>query len=92
MTEEIKYTKDDTRLLIQQFEGMVRALNFIFSEEEIFKLVSMILQNHIQNGAATPEYIELSKEALKMRAQMGQPLNDAQRIIVSDFRPRTKKI
>ena len=92
MTEEIKYTKDDTKLLIQQFESMVRALEFIFTEEEIFKLVSMILNNHIQNGAATPEYVELSREALKMRAQMGETLNDAQRIIVSDFRPRGKKI
>jgi hypothetical protein len=92
MTEEITYTKDDTKLLIQQFEGMVRALGFIFTEEEIFKLVSMILNNHIQNGVATPEYLELSREALKMRAQMGETLNDAQRIIVSDFRPRGKKL
>jgi hypothetical protein len=92
MTEEIKYTKDDTRLLIQQFESMVRALEFIFSEEEIFKLVSMILNNHIQNGVATPEYIELSREALKMRSQMGEELNAAQKIIVSDFRPRSKKL
>ena len=92
MTEEIKYTKEDVKLLIQQFEGMVRALNFVFNEEEIFKLVSMILQNHIQNGAPTAEYLELSREALKMRHQMGETLNPAQRIIVSDFRPRTKKI
>jgi hypothetical protein len=92
MTEQIKYTKEDVKLLIQQFEGMVRALNFVFNEEEIFKLVSMILQNHIQNGAPTPEYLELSREALKMRHQMGETLNPAQRIIVSDFRPRTKKI
>jgi len=94
MTEEIKveFSKADLELLIQQFESMVRALQMRFSEEEILKLIAMIFQNHIQNGKFTDEYIELSRQALKMRHQMGETLNPAQRIIVSDFRPRTKKI
>lgn len=94
MTEEIKveFTKADLELLLQQFESMVRALKMRFSEDEILKLIAMIFQNHIQNGKFTEEYLALSKEALKMRAQMGEQLNPAQRIIVSDFQPRVKKI
>ena len=94
MTEEtpIQFSKADVELLIQQFESMVRALQMRFSEEEILKLIAMIFQNHIQNGKFTEEYIALSKEALRMRAQMGEQLNPAQRIIVNDFQPRTKKI
>ena len=94
MTEEIKieFTKADLELLLQQFEGMVRALKMRFTEDEILKLIAMIFQNHIQNGKFTDEYLALSKEALKMRAQMGEQLNPAQRIIVSDFKPRNKKI
>jgi len=94
MTEEVKieFTKADMELLIQQFEAMVRALKLRFSEDEILKLVAMIFQNHIQNGKFTDEYLTLSREALKMRHQMGEELNAAQKIIVSDFRPRSKKI
>lgn len=97
MTEDIntqppKLTKEDVRELLIQFEAMVRALNLNFNEDEIFKLVAMILNNHFQNGQPTEEYIQMSKEALKMRAQMGEQLNPAQRIIVSDFQPRQKRL
>jgi hypothetical protein len=88
----MKYTDSDFRELLRQFEGMVRALNTRFSEEEIIKLVAMILNNHIQDGKFTEEYIHYSKSALGIRRGMGEQLNPAQQIILNNFQPRSKKI
>ena len=86
------YTQADMQELIKQFEGMVRALNTRFNEDEIIKLVAMILNNHIQNGKFTDEYVHYSKQALAMRKGIGEQLNPAQEIILSGFSPRSKKI
>lgn len=88
----MQYTNEDFRELMLQFEGMVRALNTRFSEEDILKLVSLIVNNHIQAGKFTDEYMNLSKMALGMRREMGEELNPAQRIILDSFQPRQKKI
>lgn len=88
----MKYEESDYRELLRQFEGMVRALNTKFSEDDIFKLVSLILNNHLQDGKFTPEYVELSKSALNMRKSNGEILNPTQIAIASGFRPRVKKI
>lgn len=87
MTEQAtpKFTKEDMRELMRQFEGMVRALNTVFKEEDIVKLVAMILNNHIQDGVFTEEYIHYSRQALKMRKEMGEPVNEAQSIILNGF-------
>jgi hypothetical protein len=93
---EPKYSKEDMKQLILEFEGMVRALNTKFDEDQIFRLVSMILQNHIQNGEFTEEYLQLSRQALHWKQAEGQQLNAAQKIILNgystDFVPRPKKI
>lgn len=86
------YSDQDFRELMRQFEGMVRGLNTKFSEEEIIKLVAMILNNHIQDGKFTDEYIWLSKQALQMRRSMGETLNPAQQIMADGFRPRSKRV
>ena len=88
----MKYTDSDFRELLRQFEGMVRALNTRFNEEEIIKLVAMILNNHIQDGRFTDEYMALSKSALTIRRTMGEKLTPAQLIIAEGFQPRDKKI
>lgn len=88
----MKYTDSDFRELLRQFEGMVRALNTRFNEEEIIKLVAMILNNHIQDGRFTDEYMALSKSALNIRRNMGEKLTPAQLIIAEGFQPRDKKI
>ena len=86
------YTKEDMRELMRQFEGMVRGLNTRFSEEDIIKLVSLIVNNHLQDGQFTEEYLQYSKMALGMRKQMGEDLTPAQNIILSGFQPRQKKL
>jgi len=85
-------TNEDFKELMLQFEGMVRALNTKFNEDEIIKLVAMILNNHIQNGKFTDEYIWLSKQALQMRRGLGENLNPAQQIIADGFQPRSKRV
>lgn len=88
----MQYTNEDFRELMLQFEGMVRALNTRFNEDDILKLVSLILNNHIQAGKFTDEYMHYSKMALGMRKQMGEEINPAQKIILDGFAPRPKKI
>jgi len=89
----MKYTESDFRELLRQFEGMVRALNTKFNEDEIFKLVALILNNHIQDGIFTPEYINYSRAALNNRKLEGQKLSPiAAALAGSDFSPRPKKL
>jgi hypothetical protein len=90
--DEMKYNNEQMRQLMREFEGMVRALNTKFNEDEIFKLVAMILNNHIQDGVFTDEYVDLSKAALHMRRVDGQQLNPVQHAIAYGFETRPKKI
>ena len=88
----MKYTETDLRELLRQFEGMVRALNTKFNEDEIFKLVALILNNHIQDGIFTQEYIDYSKAALHNRKWEGQKLSPIAQSIAYGFETRPKKI
>jgi len=83
------YSKEDFKELMLQFEGMVRALNTKFNEDEIVKLVLMILQGHVQNGVFTDEYLNLSRHAIEMRklANIEKP-NEASSIILTGFNAR----
>lgn len=83
------YSKEDFKELMLQFEAMVRALNTKFNEDEIVKLVLMILQGHVQNGVFTDEYLNLSRQAIEMRklAQIEKP-NEASNIILTGFAAR----
>jgi len=89
MTENTQpeYTKADVQELIRQFEGMVRALATVFNEEQLVKFVALILNNHIQDGKFTDEYLHYSRQALDMRKRMGEELNSAQGIILNGFAP-----
>lgn len=86
------YDREDIQELIRQFEGMVRALYTQFNEDQILRFVSLILNNHIQNGRFTDEYINYSRMALQMRKTAGEELNTAQKIILDGFSARPKKI
>jgi hypothetical protein len=66
---------------------MVRALATVFNEEQLVKFVALILNNHIQDGKFTDEYIHYSRQALDMRKRMGEELNPAQGIILNGFAP-----
>ena len=56
-----QYSNEDFRELMRQFEGMVRALNTKFSEEEIIRLVSLIINLHFQDGRFTEEYVKIGR-------------------------------
>jgi hypothetical protein len=90
--DKMKYNNEQMRQLMREFEGMVRALNTKFNEDEIFKLVALILNNHIQDGVFTEEYVDLSKAALNMRRNEGHQLNPIQASIAYGFEARPKKI